>query len=77
MTKSDGVFVEDLFTAVVVSDVELDRKTLKPYKDLIFRVDVEKCTDVIAKGGFVSLRKLLIDNFEAHSDSIIDGKLLP
>jgi hypothetical protein len=77
MTKSDGSIVEDLFTAVIFGDVELDKKTSKPSKDLIFRVDVEKCADVIAKEGIESFRKLLIENFEAHTDSIINGKLLP
>jgi len=76
MTKSDGSIVEDLFTAVIFGDVELDKKTFKPSKDLIFRVDVERCTDVIAKEGIESFRKLLIENFEAHTDNIINGKLL-
>jgi hypothetical protein len=76
MTKSDGSIVEDLFTAVIFGDVELDKKTFKPSKDLIFRVDVERCTDVIAKEGIESFRKLLIENFKAHADSIINGKLL-
>jgi hypothetical protein len=77
MTKADGSHIEDLFSAVITGNVELDKHTLKPYRDLVFRVDIEKCTDTIAEKGIESFRNLLIENFTVHVDSLVNGKVIP
>jgi len=77
MTNRDGDNINDLFFSVIFGNVELEKETLNPFRDLTFRIDVEKCTDIIAKEGIESFRKLLIENFKAHVDSFIDGNLLP
>jgi len=47
MTKADGTFVEDLFISMTMTEIEMEKKTFEPYRDLVFRVDVEKCTELL------------------------------